>query len=110
MNANQSETVITGLHSETTESEVTDMLKEMMNEIGMDFESVKLACPAKPINHAFIYFANDNERNKFIRSANMSKKELRGRWRLKEDFATKDWDISKVAFIKNTASLSNRSP
>ena len=79
MNANQSETVITGLHSETTESEVTDMLKEMMNDIGMDFGSVKLACPAKPITHAFIYFANDNERNKFIRSANMLKKELRGR-------------------------------
>ena len=79
MNANQGETVITGLHSETTESEVTDMLKEMMNEIGMDFGSVKLACPAKPITHAFIYFANDNERNKFIRSANMLKKELRGR-------------------------------
>ena len=79
VNANQSETVITGLHSETTESEVTDMLKEMMNEIGMDFGSVKFACLAKPITHAFIYFANDNERNKFIRSANMLKKELRGR-------------------------------
>ena len=79
MNANQSETVITGLHSETTESEVTDTLREMMNEIGMDFGSVKLACPAKPITHAFIYFANDNGRNKFIRSANMLKKELRGR-------------------------------
>ena len=51
VHANQSETVITGLHSETTESEVTDMLKEMMNEIGMDFGSVKLACPAKPITH-----------------------------------------------------------
>ena len=79
VNAKQSETVITGLHSETTESEVTDMLREMMNEIGMDFRNVKLACPAKPITHAFIYFANDNERNKFIRSANMLKKELRGR-------------------------------
>ena len=55
--ANQSETVITGLNSETTESEVTVMLKEMMNEIGMDFGSVKLVCPAKPITHAFIYFA-----------------------------------------------------
>ena len=79
VNANQSETVITGLHSETTESEVTNMLKEMMNEIGMDFGSVKLVCPAKPITHAFIYFANDNERNKFIRSANILKRELRGR-------------------------------
>ena len=77
--ANQSETVMTGLHRETTESEVTVMLKEMMKEIGMDFESVKLVCPAKPITHAFIYFENDNERNKFIRSANMLKRELRGR-------------------------------
>ena len=77
--ANQSETVITGLHSETTDSEVTVMLKEMMKEIGMDFESVKLLCLAKPITHAFIYFENDNERNKFIRSANMLKRELRGR-------------------------------
>ena len=79
MSANQSETVITGLHSETTESEVINMLKEMMNEIGMDFGSARLVCPAKPITHAFIYFANDDERNKFIRSANMLKKELRGR-------------------------------
>ena len=79
VNANQSETVITGLHSETTESEVINMLKEMMNEIGMDFGSARLVCPAKPITHAFIYFANDDERNKFIRSANMLKRELRGR-------------------------------
>ena len=79
MNANQGETVITGIHSETTESEVIQMLKEMINEIGMDFGSVKLVCPAKPITHAFIYFANDNERNKFIRSANILKRELRGR-------------------------------
>ena len=77
--ANQSETVMRGLHSETTESEVTVMLKEMMKEIGMDFENVKLVCPAKPITHAFIYFENDNERNKFIRSANMLKRDLRGR-------------------------------
>ena len=77
--ANQSESVITGLHSETTESEVTVMLKEMMNEIGMGFGNVKFVCPAKPITHAFIYFANDNERNKFIRSSNMLKRELRGR-------------------------------
>ena len=79
VNANQSETVITGLHSETTESEVINMLKEMMNEIGMDFGNARLVCPAKPITHAFIYFVNDGERNKFIRSANMLKREMRGR-------------------------------
>ena len=79
VNANQGETVITGLHSETTESEVIQLLKEMINEMGMDFGSARIECPAKPITHAFIHFANDGERNKFIRSANMLKKELRGR-------------------------------
>ena len=34
---------------------------------------------AKPITHAFIYFKNDDERHKYVRSANMLKKELRGR-------------------------------
>ena len=110
MNANQSETVITGLHSETTESEVTDMLKEMMNEIGMDFGSVKLACPAKPITHTFIYFANDNERKQVHQVGKHVKKRIerkenenkRDQWRLKKDFTTKEWDMSKVAFIKKT--------
>ena len=51
----------------------------MINEIGMDFGSARIECPAKPITHAFIYFANDDERNKFIRSANMLKRELRRR-------------------------------
>ena len=32
---NQEKTVITGFHSETTESEITQLLKEMINEIGM---------------------------------------------------------------------------
>ena len=72
-------TVRTGFHSETTESEVTQLLKEMINEIGMDFGSARIECPAKPITHAFIHFMNDGERNKFIRSANMLKKALRGR-------------------------------
>ena len=73
LNANQGETVITGFHSETTESEVIQMLKEMINEIGMDFGSATIECLAKPITHGFIYFV------KFIRSANMLKRELRGR-------------------------------
>ena len=76
---NQGKTVITGFHSETTECEITQLLKEMINEVGMDFGSARIECPAKPITHAFIHFVNDGERNKFIRSANMLKKELRGR-------------------------------
>ena len=46
----------------------------MINEIGMDFGSARIECPAKPITHAFIHFMNDGDRNKFIRSANMLKK------------------------------------
>ena len=48
MNANQGETVIKGFHSETTESEVIQLLKEMINEIGMDFGSarIELSAPA----------------------------------------------------------------
>ena len=33
--------------------------------------------PAKPITHAFVYFENDSESNKFIRSANMLKKKIK---------------------------------
>ena len=74
---NQGKTEITGFHSETTESEVTQLLREMINEIGMDFGSGRIECSAKPITHAFIHFMNDGDRNKFIRSANMLRKELR---------------------------------
>ena len=51
---NQGKTVITGFHSETAESEVTQLLREMINEIGMDFGSARIECPAKPITHAFM--------------------------------------------------------
>ena len=79
VNANQCETVITGLHSETTESEVINMLKEMMNEIGMDFGSARLVCPAKPITHAVIYFANDNERKQVHQVGKHVKKRIEGK-------------------------------
>ena len=71
--------MVTGFHSGTTESEVTQLLKESINEVGMDIGNARIECTAKPITHAFIHFKNDGERNKFIRSANMVKKELRGR-------------------------------
>ena len=76
---NQGKTVTTGFHSETTESEVTQLLREMINETGMDFGSARIECTAKPITHAFIHFMNDGDRNKFIRSADMLIKKLRGR-------------------------------
>ena len=75
---NQGKAVVTGFHRETSESEVTQLLKELIIEVGMDIGSARIECPAKPITYAFIHFKNDEERNKFIRSANMLKKELRG--------------------------------
>ena len=79
MNANQGETVIKGFRSETTESEVIQLLKEMIKKSEWTSGGARNECLAKPITHAFIHFANDGERNKFIRSANMLKRELRGR-------------------------------
>ena len=76
---NQGEAVITGIHSETSEPEVIQLLKESITEIGMTTGNARIECPAKPITHAFIHFKNDGERNKYIRSANMLRKELRGR-------------------------------
>ena len=71
---NQGKAVVTRFHSETTESEVTQLLKESINEVGMDIGNARTECTAKPITHAFIHFKNDGERNTFIRSANLLKK------------------------------------
>ena len=71
---NQGKVVITGFRSETSEPEVIQLLKESITEIGMAMENVRVECSAKPITHAFIHFKNDEERNKYVRSANMLKK------------------------------------
>ena len=76
---NQGKAVITGFHNETSEPGVIQLLKESITEIGMTMENARIECTAKPITDAFIHFKNDDERNKFIRSANILKKELRGR-------------------------------
>ena len=75
---NLGKAVIRGFHSETSESEVIQLLKETITEIGMT-KNARIECTAKPITHAFSHFKNDDERNKNIRSANMLKKELRER-------------------------------
>ena len=73
---NQGKAVITGFRSETFEPEVIQFLKESITEIGMTMENVRIECPAKQIIHAFIHFKNDEEKNKFVRSANMLKKRV----------------------------------
>ena len=71
---NSSKAAITGFHSVTSESEVVHLLKETIRKIGMSIENARIECPAKPITHAFIHFKNNDERNKYIRSANTLKK------------------------------------
>ena len=71
---NQGKAVITIFHSEMSESGVSQLLKESINEVGLDIVSARIECPAKPITHALFHFKNDGERNKFIRSAKMLKK------------------------------------
>ena len=48
-------------------------------EAGMSKERIQIKCPAKPITHAFLHFTDSEERDKYIRSANMQKRELRER-------------------------------
>ena len=74
---NQDKAVMTGFHSETSEPEAIQLLKESLTEIAMTIENARMECLAKPITHAFIHFKLDDERNKYIRTANMLRKELR---------------------------------
>ena len=45
----------------------------------MSTDQIQIKCPAKPITHAFLQFTDNDERDKVVRSANVVKKERRGR-------------------------------
>ena len=62
MTANQGETVIAGLHKETTESEVVDTLKEMIKEIGMDGLREGETCLPCQTNHACLRLLRERQR------------------------------------------------
>ena len=74
---NHGRAVATGFYGDSSEQEVEHLLKETTTEIGMSTENAKIECLAKPITHAFIYFNDNNERNKYVRSAKMLRKEMR---------------------------------
>ena len=61
-------------HSETSESEVIQLLKKSITGIGMTIENARIECSAKPITHAFIHFKNDDESNIYMRSVDVLKK------------------------------------
>ena len=76
---NHGKAVATGFHGDSSEQEVEQLLRETITEIGMSTGNAKIERPAKPITHAFIYLSDNSERNKYVRSANKLRKELRGR-------------------------------
>ena len=48
MDRNQGKVVITGFHSETSESEVTQLREETITEIGMTIENARIGSPQSP--------------------------------------------------------------
>ena len=70
---------MTGFHDDTIVQEVQDTLKEIMTTIGMSMDQVQTRCPTKPITHPFLQTKDNDESNNFVKSANILKKELRGR-------------------------------
>ena len=62
---NQGKTVITRFHRETTESEVTQLLKELINEVGMDFGNARNECP-RETDHTCIHSLHKRWRKKQI--------------------------------------------
>ena len=100
---NQVKAVVTRFHSETSESEVGQLLNETRKEMAMSIENARIECVAKPITLAFISLKNDDERNKYVRSANMLRKELRGR-KIK---MTRSMDAEERLHLKKEWDMSN---
>ena len=71
----------TGFHEDTEEEEeeVVKILRRSNDAIRMKREKIKIKCPAKPITQAFLELENCEEGDKYIRSANMLRMELRER-------------------------------
>ena len=76
---NRRRAVATGFRDDTTDNEVETLLISTIVEAGMSRERIQIKCPAKPITHAFLQFTDSEERDKYMRSANMQKLELRER-------------------------------
>ena len=68
---NHGKAVATGLHGDSSEQEVEQLLRETIKEIGMSTENAKIECIARPFTHAFIYLNDNSERNKYVTSANV---------------------------------------
>ena len=65
--------VATGLHGDACEQEVEQLLRETITEICMSTEYAKIECLAKPGTDAFICYKDNDERNTYVRLANMGR-------------------------------------
>ena len=76
------------------------LLEKCIDTAGTKKDQFRIKCPANPITHAFIEFEDSDERDKFIRSANMQQMKLKERknyhqpWMLQKDSTTKEWASS----------------
>ena len=109
---NKRRAVATGFRDDTTENEVETIPISTISEAGMSKERIQIKCPAKPISHAFLQFTDSEERDKYIRSANMQKKRIQRKqnknitcWRCRGKISTK-----KLGYIKFCLSKQHEIP
>ena len=70
-------TLATGFRDDSEEQEVEELLTRAITTIGMPTKHIQIKSPAKRITHAFLQLSDSEERNKYIRSANTLKSELK---------------------------------
>ena len=75
----ENKAVAIGFQDDTTEKDVETLLEKSIDMAGMKKERIRIKCPAKPITHAFLEFEDSDERDEYIRSANMQQMKLKER-------------------------------
>ena len=95
--------MVHGCTAESREKDVKSVIEESIKATGMR-EEYTIDCPALPITHAFVEFQNMKIRDKYVRSANIRKKEMDGR-KIKISpvlEAEERFDRKRLGFVKCT--------
>ena len=75
----ENKAVATGFKNDSVEGEVRTILERTIEVSGMKEVQYTITCPAKPITHAFLEFRYSDERDRYVRSANMQQIQLNRR-------------------------------
>ena len=105
--ADENKAVVTGFKEDSDETEVRILLEKSTDVSGMKKAEIVITCRAKPITHAFQEFKDNDQRDKYGRSANMQKLELNGR-KMKLSLAmdtTERFHRKRMVFIRLTIVL-----